>query len=144
MERLGYGRERDYGDEGDYGHGDNEQFHGQQDGHGEEYQDWHEDDFDNNDFDDEDLDGDDAEDFTGLAEYLDHYAADTEAQTDGLAARFGWRFRARGGRRGKKWLPPSTRDHYTPVFVRVKDLQKRGDDSPTDLPPGPAGETGPA
>lgn len=139
MERLGYGRERDYGDADGYELGDGQEAHGQQqDGHGEEYQDWHDDeDLDDDGFGDED---DDVDDLTGVAEYLAYYAAGAEGQADGLAARFGWRSRARGGRRGKKWLPPSTRRHSTPVFVRVEYLQKRDGDSPANAPSGPAGE----
>lgn len=142
MERLGYGRERGYGDADGYEHGDSQEAHGRQDGHGEEYRDWHDDeDFDDDGFGDED---DDVEDFTGVAEYLAYYAAGAEGQADGLAARFGWRFRARGGRRGKGWTPPNTRDHCTPVFVRVENLRKRDADSPADTPSGPAGEKRPA
>ena len=129
MERLGYGREHDYGDEDDYGHGDGEQVHDHQDGPGEEYQNWH----------------DDAEDLTGAVEHQAEYAADADAQADRLSVQFGWRFKARGSRRGKRWVPPSTKGHSTPVFVRVEDLQKRDGDSPTDVPPfGSAGEEQPS
>lgn len=152
MERLGYGRERDYGDADGYELGDGQEAHGQQqDGHGEEYRDWPDGDPVYEDFNDEDLDDDgfgndddEVEDFTGLDEYLAYYAAGAEGQADGLAARFGWRFRARGGRRGKGWTPPNTRDHCTPVFVPVENLQRRDADSPADAPSRPAGENRPA
>ena len=145
MERLGYRRERDYGDADGYELGDGQEAHGQQqDGHREEYRDWHDDGFDDEDLDDEDLGDDGVEDFTGVAEYLAYYAAGAEGQADGLAARFGWRFRARGGRRGKGWTPPNTKEHSTPVFVRVENLRKRDVDSPADTPSGPAGEKRPA
>ena len=145
MERLGYGRERDYGGEDGHGHGDSGQVRGQQDGYGDEYQDWPDGDPVYEDFNDEGLvyddpgdddDDEEVQDFTGVDDYLAYYAAGTGEQTDAIAARFGWRGRARGNRRGKNWRPPVTRDHLTPLFVRVEDLPRRDGSSPADAPAG--------
>ena len=111
MERLGYGRERDYYGEDGYGHGGSEQVHGHQDGHGEEYQNWHD-----ADFDDDCGNDDDAEDLAGAVEHQAGYADDAEAQADRLSVQFGWRFKARSSRRGRKWLPPG---HQTTQDARV-------------------------
>lgn len=139
MERPGYGRERGYYGGDGYGPGGSEQVHGHQDGHGEEYQDWHD-----ADFGDDCGNGDDAEDLAGAVEHQAWYADDAEAEEDRLSVQFGWRFKARGSRRGRKWLPPDTKLHRTPVFVRLEDLQKRGGDSLTDVPLGPSSEEQPS
>ena len=56
---------------------------------------------------------------------VDHQADDKVAgQAAYIAARVGYRYRARLSRQGEQWSPPDTKDYAAPVFVRVSDLQR--------------------
>ena len=56
---------------------------------------------------------------------VDHQAEDkVEGQAAYVAARVGFRYRARLDRQGEGWSPPDTSDYVAPVFVRVSDLQR--------------------
>ena len=63
-----------------------------------------------------------------LQDAADRQAEDkVEGQGAYVAARVGYRYRARLDRQGGGWSPLDTSSYVAPVFVRVSDLQQRWD-----------------
>ena len=112
MERLNYGGV--YDDHEDE-YGNHEQAHDHQDHQEREYE---------AEFDGASDDGYEEDDLSGV-EHQAEFPAGTEAESDYAAVRFGWRSKARRGRRGRRWAPPDTRRFSAPAFVRLADLRSR-------------------
>ena len=55
--------------------------------------------------------------------YEAKYSPGDSAESDYADVQFGWRSKARRGKRGRRWAPPNTRTFTAPVFVRLADLQ---------------------
>ena len=112
MERLNY-RWADYGDYREIrNHDDYEEDQER------EYRPWHYDLFDDEfRYEEEDY----AEASQEEVEHHEDYAEDDNAET-GFEARFGWRSKARHGRKGR-FVPPDTRGYVPAVFVRLADLE---------------------
>ena len=64
----------------------------------------------------------------GSQEEVEHpaeYPPDDGAGFDYADIQFGWRSKARRGKRGRRWAPPDTRRFMAPVFVRLADPQSQ-------------------
>ena len=73
------------------------------------------------DYDDDNEEEDYAKGFQEQVEHETDYAADDSDESD-FNGQFGWRSKARRGKRGR-FVPPDTRAFVAPVFVRVADLK---------------------
>ena len=102
--------------------------------YGGEYYDDHEENLDDDDGSEEDHAEGSQEEVGHRAEYPANgpqeevayeakYSPGDSAESDYADVQFGWRSKARRGKRGRRWAPPNTRTFTAPVFVRLADLQ---------------------